>query len=124
MARERRSSGTEATLFGDAEPRPARVRPKAKAPQPAQPPREPASGHFAQVALDRPIDCEFTYRVSEAQSAGVRPGVRVAVPFGTSREIGVVTSLSESCDLDPRRLREIARVLDAEPLVSEELQRL
>jgi len=121
MSRSGRAQPGELTLFGR-EPRP---RP-AKPPRPAAPAHDGGMsvGHFAQVALNRPVDCEFTYKVGEALRDLVQPGMRVAVPFGTGREVGVVTALAGESPLHPARLREIARVLDREPLVSEQLQSL
>ncbi len=87
-------------------------------------PRVPVAGRFAHVALGRPLDCEFTYRIPENLAASVRIGMRVAVPFTGSREVGVVTAMASESDLHPKRVRDIARVLDVEPLVSDELQAL
>jgi primosomal protein N' (replication factor Y) len=72
---------------------------------------------YARVALNRPLRCEFTYAVPQALAGAVRPGVRVAVPFGSRRLIGVVVALEEECDLDGRRLRAVGDVLDPEPIV-------
>ena len=123
MARMGRPEPGEATLFGR-EPKPAP--PPAKPARPAAPRHDGGVcvGHFAHVALNRPVDCEFTYRVGESLREFVKPGVRVAVPFGTGREVGVVTALAGESPLHPARLREIARVLDREPLVSDSLQSL
>jgi primosomal protein N' (replication factor Y) len=74
-------------------------------------------GPFACVALDRPVDCEFTYGVPPELAAGVVLGVRVAVPFGARREVGVVTALTDTTDVPADKLRAIARVLDREPLL-------
>ena len=125
MARAGRPSPGEVTLFG----REPREDAKPALPKPPRAPLEdrdgPAiSGNFAQVALNRPVDCEFTYRIGDSLLSSVRPGVRVAVPFGTSREVGVVTSVTNESNLNPKRLREIAKVLDPEPMVSDQLQSL
>jgi primosomal protein N' (replication factor Y) len=79
------------------------------------------SGPFAAVALNRPLDCEFTYAIPEPLADAVAVGVRVAVPFGPRREIGVVVGISESPGEGVRRVRAVQRVLDAEPVVGEEL---
>ncbi len=122
MARGKNSSDGELTLFGR---EPVKIVAPAPAPKSrvvsAEEPRILARGTFAQVALNRPIDCEFTYRVPPGLEAVLQLGVRVAVPFGTGREVGVVTGLSSESDLHPKRLRDVARVLDPLPLVSPEL---
>ncbi|HUR26968.1 MAG TPA: primosomal protein N' [Planctomycetota bacterium] len=121
MSRGARVSPGELTLFGRL--------PVERAPKPPPKPKDAASdaplrkvaGNFAHVALNRPIDCEFTYRVPPELEQRVQLGIRVAVPFGTGREVGVVTGLSRESDLHPKRVRDVARVLDAEPLVSDGL---
>jgi primosomal protein N' (replication factor Y) len=80
---------------------------------------KPRAALYAEVALNRPVDTQFTYAVPAELVARVVPGVRVAVPFGAEREVGVVTALARESEL--ARVREIAALLDDEPLVSAEL---
>ena len=106
-------------LFGEEAETSASIRSRRKA---ARPERAPLiANRFVQVALNRPVDCEFTYGVPVEMEAGLAVGARVAVPFGRRREIGVVTKLLDETDLDPRRLRAIAKVLDREPLLDAHL---
>jgi primosomal protein N' (replication factor Y) len=86
--------------------------------------RTPPARLFADVAVNRPLHCEFTYAVPREMESRLAPGVRVVAPFGSLREVGVVVGLSERCELDPARLRPITRVLDEEPLVGAELLEL
>ncbi len=66
------------------------------------------------AAMRRPL----TYRVPD--SADVRPGQRVLVPLGTRRATGIV--LETVPRIAPGiKVREILRVLDAEPVLSPEL---
>ena len=60
--------------------------------------------------LDRLLD----YR---APSAGVRAGELVEVPLGPRRALGVVWGEGQG-DVDPARLRDVLRVLDAPPLAA------
>ena len=63
------------------------------------------------------VDKPYTYSIPERLSDRVRPGVRVAVPFGGSRpREGVVLALGGETD---RRIKPILDVLDDEPLLSE-----
>lgn len=63
------------------------------------------------------VDKPYTYAVPEALAARVRPGVRVAVPFGGSRpREGIVLAMGGASD---RRLRSVLDVLDDEPLLTE-----
>jgi primosomal protein N' (replication factor Y) len=84
-------------------------------------PRAPLSGEFAHVALNRPLDCEFTYEVPPELSEGAVPGARVAVQFGRKREVGVIVGLDTSCDLPPAKVRPLSAVLDERALLSPEL---
>ena len=83
--------------------------------------REPLSGEFAHVALNRPLDCEFTYEVPSELSQRALPGARVAVQFGPKREIGVIVGRATSCEISPSKVRPLAAVLDERPLLSGEL---
>ncbi len=78
---------------------------------------------FADVALNRPVRNEFTYGIPPEFEASVAPGVRVAVPFGPKREVGVVTALRTEGPVRGR-VRPIAAVLDEEPLVDLKLVEL
>ncbi len=79
---------------------------------------------YAEVALNRPVRREFTYGVEAALAAAIVPGVRVAVPFGRLREVGVVVGIQTTSDVDPARVRSVAKVLDKVPMVGAELLQL
>ncbi|MCH2104466.1 MAG: primosomal protein N' [Planctomycetes bacterium] len=82
---------------------------------------EPLSGEFAHIALNRPLDCEFTYEVPSELSESALPGARVAVQFGPKREVGVVVGRDTTCDLPAGKVRPLKAVLDERPLLSAEL---
>jgi len=84
----------------------------------------PKAAAYASVALNKPVDREFTYSVPDAMVAKVKPGVRVAVPFGAKREIGVVVSVADDTEHDRARIKALARVLDAAPLIDADLLEL
>jgi primosomal protein N' (replication factor Y) len=70
------------------------------------------------VVLDMPLRRPFDYLPpQDASGKPVRPGVRVRVPFGRQRLIGVVTEEAASSDIAPERLKPILEVLDAEPVL-------
>ncbi len=102
----------------------AKRKPAAK-PKPAKEPG-PAlvEGLYCQVAVNRPMRCEFTYTVPESLAAQLAPGVRVAVSFARRREVAVVVGLSNECDLKPEKLKPLADVLDPEPIVDTDLLEL
>jgi primosomal protein N' (replication factor Y) len=54
---------------------------------------------------------------TERPSASIQPGVRVRVPFGRQRLIGVVMEIADSSDLPPDRLKPILEVLDPQPIL-------
>ena len=112
-ARTRRPG--EPTLFPIDEPEPA------KAPAPSADPPQPVADGFCDVALNRPMRCEFSYGVPPELRGSVRPGMRVAVPFARGREVGVVVRVQDTCDVPRARLKSIARLLDDEPVAGEDM---
>jgi primosomal protein N' (replication factor Y) len=83
-----------------------------------------AEGVYCVVALNKPVQREFTYGVPPELADRVAVGARVAVPFGRRREVGVCVGTPSSTDVPPARLRPIADVLDPEPVVDGELLEL
>ncbi len=78
---------------------------------------------FCEVAVPVPLPDTFTYRIPEELRERVCVGGRVIVPFGTRKLVGVVTALAA----EPRTakgLKEIAEVVDAEPLLPASLLEL
>src|SRR6266850_4551642 len=76
------------------------------------------------VALDMPLRRVFDYLPpkSSAPAAAdsgpaVEPGVRVRVPFGRQRLVGIVMEAASSSDLPSERLKPILEVLDARPIL-------
>ncbi len=76
---------------------------------------------FVEVALAKPVRREFTYAVDPGLVDQVSPGVRVSVPFGRRREVGVVVAVQKECDLPASRVRRIFEVLDQEAVVGQDL---
>src|SRR5262245_10608899 len=71
------------------------------------------SGEAVSVALPLPVQTAFTYRVGGPLPAR---GVRVVVPFGPRKVVGVVTGPAPSDDSRP--LKDVIDVLDEAPLIS------
>ena len=71
------------------------------------------------VALDTPLRRLFDYLPPPAvlAPAGVSAGMRVRVPFGRQRLIGVVMASAARSDIDPGRLKPVLEVLDADPVL-------
>src|SRR4029077_1973833 len=75
---------------------------------------------FCDVALPVPLDTVFTYRIPDDMLPVV--GGRVLVPFRQQRMSGVVTELH---DRKPKvQTKKIVSVLDATPVLDEQLVRL
>ena len=78
----------------------------------------PATAKIAVAAATYWVDRPFDYRIPPALADKVVPGVRVVVPFGggNRRTEGIVLSLgtAQPC----MRLKSIASVLDASPVLS------
>lgn len=77
-----------------------------------------------EVALSKPLRQTFTYLCEPGAHENAAPGVRVRVPFGQRREVGVVVGMQSAVDLPSGRLRAIEGVLDDQPVVSPELLEL
>lgn len=75
--------------------------------------------NFLNVVLPIPLERFFTYRITEEQAAFLKPGMRVAVPFGKSK---IYTALSFQVHQNPPEAyeaKEIHQILDEKPLVNE-----
>ncbi|MEM7201118.1 MAG: primosomal protein N' [Planctomycetota bacterium] len=74
-------------------------------------PESEAAGPFAEVAIKVPVRTEFTYRVPPPLA--VQVGSRVHVPFRGKTLAGIVVATHEQSALDPRKVRDVIEVLDA-----------
>ena len=80
---------------------------------------------YCQVIIDivhENVASPFTYRIPEGME--LVPGQRVAVSFGRREKEGIVLSLSETCDLDESRVKEILRPLEDYAAIPDELMEL
>jgi primosomal protein N' (replication factor Y) len=68
------------------------------------------------VALDMPLRRLFDY-LPPATGGAIEPGMRVQVPFGRQRLVGLIVAAAESSDLPVERLKPILDVLDERPLI-------
>ncbi len=78
---------------------------------------------YCEVAVPVPLPDTFSYRIPEELRQRVCVGGRVIVPFGSRKLVGVVTALAA----EPRTakgLKEIAEVIDTEPLLPASLLEL
>lgn len=83
------------------------------------------SHHFLKVALPVPLRRCFDYLPPVAtQTEKLQPGVRIEVPFGKRRLIGVLIEISDSSSLSVNRLKPALRVIDHAPVISREIMAL
>ncbi len=80
-----------------------------------------SGARYARVAVPVPLGQAFSYLVPEALASEVRPGARVLVSFGRRQVLGVVLRLESSVDFDEGKLKQVAAVVDREPVLLEEL---
>ena len=76
-----------------------------------------ANASILKVAINVPLSRAFDY-LPPADGARLSPGVRVEVPFGRRRQIGVVLGGSDKSDVPVAKIRRARRSLDDEPLLS------
>ena len=82
-------------------------------------------GRYAEIALPVPLRRSFTYRLSDAQAARAKVGARVIAPLGKRLLTGYILSVSDAVSaepgIDPAKLKPVRDILDAEPLLTEEI---
>ena len=75
--------------------------------------------HFIEVILPLSLPKTFTYSVSESEYNYIKPGMRVAVPFGKNK---IYTALVVASHNNPPTLyeaKEIHQILDEKPIVNQ-----
>ncbi|MDR3419551.1 MAG: primosomal protein N' [Nevskia sp.] len=73
------------------------------------------------VAVPAPLRRLFDYDAGDLDSARLRPGVRVRVPFGRREQVGVVVEAPREAEAGGFDYRPVTAVLDDEPLLDAEL---
>ena len=71
---------------------------------------------YAQVIVDiahENVDRVYTYRIPSGMD--VERGMRVKVPFGRQVKEGYVLNLTDSCDYDADKIREVMETLEDYP---------
>ncbi len=78
---------------------------------------------IARVALDTPLTRLFDYRLPDALPPG-RPGTLVEVPFGRTRQVGILLECVDHSAVETGKLRFVLRVLDDRPPVDPDILKL
>ncbi|HVN41500.1 MAG TPA: primosomal protein N' [Steroidobacteraceae bacterium] len=77
------------------------------------------------IAVDAPLRRLFDYRPPpDVEAARLRPGVRLWVPFGRRRAVGVLVGLREQSDLPVAKLKAALALIDEEPVLDAALLEL
>ncbi|MFP5506113.1 MAG: primosomal protein N' [Gammaproteobacteria bacterium] len=69
------------------------------------------------VAVPSPLYRLFDYLPPRGMSTAPRPGMRVSVPFGRGRTVGLLVETAARSEVDPARLKRAQAVLDDAPLL-------
>jgi primosomal protein N' (replication factor Y) len=77
-----------------------------------------------EVAVAAPLMSLFDYLAPAAGATAPAPGLRVRVPFGRGTRVGLIVGLKAASDLPASKLRRALEVLDTEPLLPPDVQRL
>ncbi len=73
--------------------------------------------HYVNVILPIPLEKLFTYSISEAESKFLKPGMRVAVPFGKSKIYTALVHKVHTTAPTVYEAKEIHQILDEHPTV-------
>ncbi|MBA4121303.1 MAG: primosomal protein N' [Acidobacteria bacterium] len=83
---------------------------------------------FVEVALPLPLRQTFTYRLPVGLQESVKTGARLLVPFGkrqlTGYAVALHTNLAPELGIEEETIKDALELLDAEPLLTEEIIRL
>ena len=73
------------------------------------------------LAVPSPLRRYFDYLPPEssdpAQIRQLQPGMRLLVPFGSRKLIGILAEVADNSNVEPARLRPAIAILDKEPLL-------
>lgn len=87
-------------------------------------PATSTSPAYARVAVPAPLHGLFDYRIPGELAGAIKTGIRVEVPFGRRKVVGVVTELCKHSDHPANRLKAVAQILDAIPCLPADIVQL
>ncbi len=76
---------------------------------------------IAEVALPVPLRQSFDYLIPKELKKSVLTGIRVQVPFGRQKKIGLVIKTKPVSDIDHKKLKSISGCIENEPLITKSL---
>ncbi|MCW8841770.1 MAG: primosomal protein N' [Gammaproteobacteria bacterium] len=82
------------------------------------------SGPILRIAIPSPLRRLFDYLPPLRAEAGFIPGQRFLVPFGRSRQVGILVAIADHSEVPADKLRPALKALDREPLFDPTLMAL
>ncbi len=73
------------------------------------------------VAVASPLYRLFDYLPPRGWTAPFAPGMRVQIPFGRGRSVGVLVEIARTTDFDPAKLKRVQAVLDTTPILPDDI---
>ena len=73
------------------------------------------------VAVPSPLHRLFDYLPPRSGIDRLAPGVRVQIPFGRGRTVGILVEIASATNLDPARLKRVHAVLDTASILPEDV---
>ncbi|MEJ2645325.1 MAG: primosomal protein N' [Gammaproteobacteria bacterium] len=84
--------------------------------RPSESTDSPVAEPILRVAVPAPLQGAFDYLPpADYDLAALQPGVRVRIPFGRSRRVGILLEVATRSEVAPERLKRALQVLDPEP---------
>jgi primosomal protein N' (replication factor Y) len=73
------------------------------------------------VAVASPLHRLFDYLPPRGWTAALAPGMRVQIPFGRGRSVGVLIEIARTTDFDPAKLKRVQAILDTTPILPDDI---
>lgn len=86
---------------------------------------EKTSQLFLSIAINTPLRKTFDYLLPDnVDATQLKPGMRVSVPFGKQKQIGILYAIKDHSDLPLDKLKPVFEIMDEQPLLSESILKL
>ncbi len=87
-------------------------------------PKETPKHRIVKVAVPCPLYKTFDYYLPVSEQQPVQPGVRVRVPFGRQKLVGIVIGETNHSDVPANKLKAVISVLDTQSLLGADILKL
>jgi primosomal protein N' (replication factor Y) (superfamily II helicase) len=88
-------------------------------------PASKSAPRILRIAIPAPLFQSFDYLApAQAEVTALQPGMRVRVPFGRGKRVGILLEVTHKADVGVARLKPALEILDESPSVSTELLEL